>query len=178
MSTVALAVRTGFPLLAVLSSVTLTIGGSVAALHRSIDRPADPPELAIYEDSGQLRVEWARAIAGVLEIRDGDASTPVDIGPPLASLTYARRSGDVSVRLMVRGRENTARFLSDEDAGARRLAEDLHTLALESRSLRQAAEKRLARIDQMQQIADRLLLLSAPAPVTPPVQRSNMTWWR
>ncbi len=74
--------------------------------------------LHTYELAGQLRIEWDRnavpvrhASAGVLEIDDGGARTriPLDAAQLQASsITYARRSGDVLVRMRVEPRQRGA----------------------------------------------------------------------
>ncbi|MGA3205596.1 MAG: hypothetical protein ABSF12_24140 [Bryobacteraceae bacterium] len=61
--------------------------------------PRHPPPLAVTlrEDSGQLRISWNVPVKATLEILDGGARTALAIAPGLSTVTYARRSEDVTV---------------------------------------------------------------------------------
>lgn len=71
----------------------------------------DPIALSVLDQSGQLRIQWnhesktvAKALYGALEVTDGGDHKTVSLTPQdLAhgNYTYARRTGDVQVRLSV-----------------------------------------------------------------------------
>ena len=72
-----------------------------------LTRPPDRLALRVFDTVGQLRILWdpvANAESGHLEIVDGDARLSIELHPEQllsGSFTYARRSGNVSVRLVV-----------------------------------------------------------------------------
>jgi hypothetical protein len=51
----------------------------------------------LHEDHGQLRISWNATSARVLTILDGGERISLSIAPQQSSLSYARRSGDVTV---------------------------------------------------------------------------------
>jgi hypothetical protein len=61
--------------------------------------PSHRPPLAVTlrEDSGQLRISWNVPVKATLEILDGGARTALAIAPGLSTVTYARRTEDVTV---------------------------------------------------------------------------------
>jgi proteasome lid subunit RPN8/RPN11 len=132
-------------------------------------RPHEPLTLRLEDFRGQLRVVWARnakavseADSATLEIDDGGPVPPVAIGGEAlrtGSLTYARRSEDVTVRLILKrqGRvtaEERARFLGPpvpkEPPPGLREAEE------ERDRLRQQNERLLERLKQESVRARRL----------------------
>jgi len=160
--------------------VTLTI--AAAGVVSWTTRP--PVSMAVQEQSGQLIIRWTPGGSGRLEIRDGDFRAQVDIAPRLSALTYSRRTNDVSLTLIARGRRNSARFLS-RAADAEQLAEDLSTLEIQARAARIQTESSLWRIAEMQRTANRLLAQIKPRDAEtraianpPPRRRAAMTWWR
>jgi proteasome lid subunit RPN8/RPN11 len=92
--------------------VALVIVAAVVVLrYWMVASTAEPISLAVIERDGQLQVEWNRsskpvagAARGSLEIVDGADSRTVRLTPQqLASghFTYARKSGDIEVRMTV-----------------------------------------------------------------------------
>ena len=92
----------------------------------------DPLGLAVSEHDGQLQIQWSHgsrtisgASGGTIEIADGTApkQTLALTPPQLASgsITYARKSGDVQVRMRVTGAagatEEGSRFLGSAPEG-------------------------------------------------------------
>jgi proteasome lid subunit RPN8/RPN11 len=83
------------------------------------DKAPQALSLRAYDQDGQLRVEWDRAAApvrqarsGVLEIVDGGekVNIPLDREHLVSGgISYARRTGDVDLRLKVTGSGGTAR---------------------------------------------------------------------
>jgi hypothetical protein len=53
----------------------------------------------LREDHGQLRISWNATSQRVLSIVDGGEQISLSIAPRQSSLTYVRRSGDVTVRI-------------------------------------------------------------------------------
>ena len=72
---------------------------------------AEPVGLSVLEREGQLRIEWNRAarpvtaaVRGTLVINDGKDTQTFALAPrelTMGSFTYARKSGDVEVRMQV-----------------------------------------------------------------------------
>lgn len=89
---------------------------------------AEPISLAVSEKDGQLQIRWNRAsntitsaARGSLEITDGREKQDVALTPQelaLGNFTYARKTGDVRVRMLVAGSgrqiEEGSRFLGKE----------------------------------------------------------------
>jgi len=91
-----------------------------------------------------------------LEIIEGGLRTKLPVRKGLASITYARRSGEVEIRLIDpagRGVTQTVRFLSSN----RDIAEQVSHLTVETQELQVAAVNRLAQIRTLQSLVDRLL---------------------
>jgi hypothetical protein len=61
--------------------------------------PQPPLAVTLREDSGQLHISWNVPAQATLAILDGSERTSIPIGPGLSNLTYARRSGDVTVAI-------------------------------------------------------------------------------
>jgi proteasome lid subunit RPN8/RPN11 len=85
----------------------------LAISHRSSDRPsAQQLSLTARDVAGELRIEWdrmaepiRRAASGSLEVADGQANTSISLDANRlrrGSLTYQRKTEDVTVRLRVR----------------------------------------------------------------------------
>ncbi len=94
--------------------IALLVFGAVLVKERYLTEPLPPPTFALQMQNtpeGQLRIEWdkeAKVIAlashGVLDILDGDKSQAQRLDSTQlrrGSLTYARVSGDVKVKLSV-----------------------------------------------------------------------------
>jgi hypothetical protein len=65
-----------------------------------IPRHSQPPlAVTLREDSGQLFISWSVPTKSTLAILDGVDRTSIALAPGLSSLTYARRSGDVTVAI-------------------------------------------------------------------------------
>jgi len=91
-----------------------------------------------------------------LEIIEGDLRTKLPVRKGLASITYARRSGEVEIRLIDpagRGVPQTVRLLSSD----RDIAEQVSHLIVETQELRVAAGNRLAQIRTLQAMMNLLL---------------------
>ena len=59
--------------------------------------PQPPLAITLREDMGQLRIAWNIPAKADLVIFDGGERTSIAIAPGLSTLTYARRTGDVTV---------------------------------------------------------------------------------
>jgi hypothetical protein len=84
-------------------------------------RPAPALGLEVREQAGQLRISWEPGKPAVIEIDDGADHLSVPLFASQRSLTYARSTGEVDVRLTIEDgsahpRRESARFI----AGARR----------------------------------------------------------
>jgi hypothetical protein len=67
-------------------------------LYFAIPRqPAPPLELKLHEEAGCLLISWTVPTDETLVILDGGELISIPIAPPLSTITYARRSGDVTV---------------------------------------------------------------------------------
>lgn len=76
----------------------------------------EPLSLAVLEQAGQLQVQWnpmarpiQRAVRGYLEFVDGGESATIALSRPQlesGEYQYARKSGDVEVRLVAEGEDN------------------------------------------------------------------------
>lgn len=65
-----------------------------------IPRHTQPPlTLKLSEDTGQLSISWNAPIESTLTVLDGRSETSVAIHRGLSKMTYARRTGDVTVRV-------------------------------------------------------------------------------
>lgn len=65
-----------------------------------IPRHRQPPlALKLGDDAGQLSIAWNVPIDSTLTVLDGRAETSVAIHRGLSKITYARRTGDVTVRI-------------------------------------------------------------------------------
>jgi hypothetical protein len=62
-------------------------------------RPDPPLAVALREDAGQLRISWSLPQKETLMILDGGDLTTISIKPEQSMLTYARRTGDVVVKI-------------------------------------------------------------------------------
>jgi hypothetical protein len=133
---------------------------------------AEPLSLAVSERQGQLQIQWNRnsssigsATRAMLEITDGadgkDKQT-VNLGPKelaSGSLTYARKTGDVQVRMVVTGSggsmEEASRFLGTapevidaNEADLTKVQRD--SLQDEVTRLREQNNQQAARIQQLE----------------------------
>jgi hypothetical protein len=113
-----------------LAAIGLALLGVRWAVQRmGIPRLAEPVALTLIERDGQLRIEWSRAapavtaaVNGALDIVDGGetqtiALTPQDLAR--GELPYMRKSGDVEVRMSLRGPagqrvDEASRFLGSQ----------------------------------------------------------------
>lgn len=71
-----------------------------------------PLGLSVRAEAGQLRIAWNPALArkrGRLEIVDGTQYTTLPLSKTLANATYAPRTGDVEVRLVLEDGRSTPR---------------------------------------------------------------------
>jgi hypothetical protein len=92
---------------------------------------AEPISLSVSEKDGQLQIQWnrssstiVRASAGTLEITDGQDKQNLTLTQKelaTGNLTYARKTGDVQIRLIVTGsggqKEEGSRFLGQPPEG-------------------------------------------------------------
>jgi proteasome lid subunit RPN8/RPN11 len=94
----------------------LVIVAVVFGLRYWMTRPVtEPVGLSVLEREGQLRIEWNRsarpvtaAVRGALVINDGKDTQTFALSPrelTTGSFTYARKSGDVEVRMQVEDAE-------------------------------------------------------------------------
>jgi len=87
-------------------AVLAAIAGLLVALFW-LTRPPERLALRVFDTAGQLRIIWDPVLkpeSGRLEIVDGDSRFSIDLPPEQlrsGSFTYARRSGNVNVRLVV-----------------------------------------------------------------------------
>jgi len=89
----------------------VVVGAILGLRYWMLSSGSDPISLAVVERDGQLQIEWNRsskpvagAARGSLDIIDGPDSKTVRLTPQqLASghFTYARKSGDIEVRMTV-----------------------------------------------------------------------------
>ncbi len=133
---------------------------------------AEPLALAVIERDGQLQIQWNRASqtianssGGMLEIVDGQDQRSVPMNrSELAqgSFTYARKSGDVQVRLVVNGSsgqrmEEASRFIGTPPAVTAADATEMDAIKLERDALqdevtrlRGQTAQQAARIQQLE----------------------------
>ncbi len=94
------------------------------------------PRLAVSlrEDSGQLSVSWNIPVDATLTILDGGQRTSAAIRPGMSAMTYARRSGDVTVSIGAA----QARYVGPpvKPTDIEQLRDSVQTLKKESASLR------------------------------------------
>ena len=138
--------------LVVLPLILITCIALVAGLYWLTRQP---PQLALHlaDAEGQLRVAWNRKAASVepgeranLDIMDGNSKVWLELTPEQlrnGSITYARQSNDVSVRLTIErpGKaafEESARFL-----GSARVVSNLETLQRELTASRERLDRLL-----------------------------------
>jgi len=87
-------------------AVLATVAGLLVALYW-LTRPPERLALRVFDTAGQLRIVWDPVLkpeSGRLEIVDGDSRFSIELQPEQlrsGSFTYARRSGNVNVRLVV-----------------------------------------------------------------------------
>ena len=107
--------------------VMAAIAGLLVATYW-LTLPPDRLALRVFDTAGQLRIMWDPVLkgeSGRLEIVDGDARFSIELPPEQllsGSFTYARRSGNVNVRLMVARQgaaplAEEASYLGRSDAG-------------------------------------------------------------
>ncbi len=138
--------------------VTVTLVGVLLGLQTPPLRSA--PILTVREQAGQLIIAWTPLspyVAARLEILDGAFDTTIPVYASLTGVTYARRSGDVQVRLMCGTHQNITHFVSREETTPAQLSAELGDLTAQARSLRIATERGLWRISQIQRTADQML---------------------
>jgi JAB1/Mov34/MPN/PAD-1 ubiquitin protease len=154
---------------------------------------AEPLSLGMIEQSGQLQIQWNRAsrsivnaTGGTLEIVDGQDKRDIPMNRSeleQGSFTYARRTGDVQVRLTVNGSGGqpmveASRFLGAAPAPAQGDANESDELKVERDALqdevtrlRQQSGQQAARIQQLERtlliLQSRLGIAAAPANVKP-----------
>ena len=98
-----------WPMLAAWAVMVIAV---VLGLRYWMFRPAtEPISLAVIEREGQLRIEWNHssrpvnaAVRGTLVINDGSNTQTFSLSPrelTIGSYTYARKTGDVEVRMSV-----------------------------------------------------------------------------
>ena len=156
---------------AIIGVVVAALVAAVAGLkYLGPQLTAEPLSLGMIEQNGQLQIQWNRAsrsilnaAAGTLEIVDGQDKRDIPMNrSELAqgSFTYARKSGDVQVRLTVTGsggqpRVEASRFLGAAPAqadtnGAAELKVERDALQDEVTRLRQQSIQQAARIQQLE----------------------------
>jgi hypothetical protein len=82
----------------IIASAFLAVAAMLlAVLSLPRDKPQAPSGASLREDHGQLRISWNATSQRVLTIVDGGERISLAMGPRQSSLTYARRSGDVTV---------------------------------------------------------------------------------
>jgi hypothetical protein len=156
-------VTTRVPVRLLVLFVALTLVGLLAGLQASLPQTSDG--LTVRDYAGQLVIAWPplKLTPGQLEIIDGMWSTTIPIYARLSGVTYARRTGDVQVRLIAGQYQHVTHFVSRDDATPAQLGQQFRSLAAQARSVRIASEKRRIRINQMQVIANRMLTLTSAA---------------
>lgn len=107
-------------------AVLVIVGGVFAWRYWFFHPVIEPISLSVVERDGQLRIEWNHAshpvmaaVRGTLVINDGHDTQTLALSPrelTQGSYTYARKSGDVEVRMLVEDRngaklQEASRFL-------------------------------------------------------------------
>jgi hypothetical protein len=161
--------------------VTLTFACAVIAA--ALAPPNRSAGMIVRERNGQIVIAWKRATATHLEILDGAWRTAIEIPPELSGITYARRTGDVSVLLASDTFEDTAHFVSGEAANPAEMADRIRSLSDQAHSARIETESDLWRISQMQYSARKMIdRADPPRPQTRPQpvirKQPSMTFWR
>ena len=118
---------------------------------------SQPPDLTVRENAGQLRIAWTGAvIAGpaTLEIDDGPENRSIFVPSNLTNITYARRSGDVLVRLISNDRQESAHFVGSEPVTVEEMTEAVREritdLEKQAKSLRASLAFGQQRIAQLE----------------------------
>jgi hypothetical protein len=156
---------------AIIGVVVVALAAAVAGLkYLGPQLNAEPLSLGMIEQNGQLQIQWNRAsrsilnaAGGTLEIVDGPDQRDIPMNRnelAQGSFTYARRSGDVQVRLTVIGpggrrMVEASRFLGAAPAqgdtnGTEELKAERDTLQDEVTRLRQQSAQQAARIQQLE----------------------------
>ncbi len=146
-------------------SVTLALAASLGAIEfASVKKPAG---MSVREQNGQLMIAWKPSTTGRLEILDGNRRTAIEIPPQLCGLTYARRSGDVSVLLITESDQDTAHFVARDPRNPGEMSAQMRALSADARSARIETESELWRISRMQSSANRMIDKVTPPLVKP-----------
>lgn len=135
------------------ASVVLSVGVLLLAIF-SRGKPPVQPGGNLREDRGQLTISWKpAALPGAVDILDGGERVSVATVPWQSSLTYVRRSGDVTVAV---GRERF-RFIGPTPARAagnraggveeRRRVETLESKVAELRAGLASGEVKLGKLE-------------------------------
>ncbi|HUQ94715.1 MAG TPA: hypothetical protein VM120_23745 [Bryobacteraceae bacterium] len=138
--------------------------------------PAEPLQLRLLDAQGQLRIEWHRnnptlqfAEAATLFIKDGDQLPPIELdreSTQRGSVTYARLSEDVTVRLVVKLKnqaalQELARYVGSpvpkiETRELRQVRQGRERLLSEARRLREELQKESYRTRDLERTVQRL----------------------
>ena len=168
--------RVWWTLLLVFGCALAGFGGNFLA-DRFMPSPDLPLALRVRDNAGQLEVEWDRsgrslasAEQGKLVVADGDANSEIALDPQAlrsGHFTYARRSGQVKVRLILLKKGNP---LADEitqfvgppadnraEAELQELRKKNDELESDNRRLADEAKREGARADSIQQQYYKLL---------------------
>ena len=132
-------------------------------------RPLLPPPalgLLAREQDGQLRVSWQPGRYAILEIGDGGERISFPVPPLESSMTYARSSGEVEIRLIpvVGSRPESARFVGPAPQGdaEQKLRAQIARLNAEAAGLRQRTAANRSRIAELETAIARLTAQAAP----------------
>jgi hypothetical protein len=162
-------------------ATSLLVIAGVAFVYGQTLSQTVPLALTLREDAGQVRIAWnpsAAAGGAKLEILDGGNHTTVFVGPPLADVTYAARSGDVQVRLTAStdGRMEIARFLVREPSPTE-LAAEFAVVFAKAHSARRTIWRENEDIDDLEEAA-REIDSSTSRPEVKRVPPRETMWWR
>jgi hypothetical protein len=112
-------------------------------------RPHHPePALTLNESAGQLKISWNVPLSGTVTIVDNDERIYAPIQPGQSQITYARRSGDVTVKIG----SLEARFVGPSlpPTEIERARAGVKTLRAKVAALRAAEHARLTRIAELE----------------------------
>jgi len=154
----------------VAAGIAATVGLGIGRGRLFFRTTAEPIALSVSELGGQLQIQWDRssgtvthATKGSLVIRDGSEPRTIELRPrdlTLGNFSYARKTGDVEVRLNVEDAnglrtEEASRFIGRAPAEADPAETDTITLQRDALQdevtrLREENAQQAARIQQLQ----------------------------
>jgi len=173
--------------------IVVTAAAVTAAVIWLLEPSNQGLSLSATDAGGQLHIAWNRAagpvrnaVRGSLEIEDRGVRTATKLTPSdlrLGSISYARQSGDIVVRLKVDQSggapvEEVTRFLKPGESVAPPAAEQSdpakETMEREAAAMRSRIEEQDAQLSKLQKMVGSLHSpqpgVSGPPPATPPAR--------